>query len=134
MYPLLQQAPAPAQSAQVLPAGGRARRRRAAREHRAGGGAAARGGRRAAARAPQRRPARAAPPQDPAQGPYLPRLAGTVFVHNTSILMVSHPQGSTVHVGRKDGGDKVQNILSDAAYKKMYDHSPHSVSTHTFRK
>ncbi|XP_022832552.1 anion exchange protein 3 isoform X4 [Spodoptera litura] len=37
------------------------------------------------------------------------------------------PRGSTVHVGRKDGGDKVQNILSDAAYKKMYDHSPHSV-------
>nr|XP_021199496.1 anion exchange protein 2 isoform X2 [Helicoverpa armigera] len=37
------------------------------------------------------------------------------------------PRGSTVHVGRKDGGDKVQNILSDAAYKKMYDHSPHAV-------
>ncbi|CAB3255250.1 unnamed protein product [Arctia plantaginis] len=37
------------------------------------------------------------------------------------------PRGSTVHVGRKDGGDKVQNILSDTTYKKMYDHSPHSV-------
>ncbi|CAH0577697.1 unnamed protein product [Chrysodeixis includens] len=37
------------------------------------------------------------------------------------------PRGSTVHVSRKDGGDKVQNILSDTTYKKMYDHSPHSV-------
>lgn len=41
---------------------------------------------------------------------------------------MSPPQGSTVHVGRKDGGDKVHNILSDDTYKKMYDHSPHSVS------
>lgn len=40
-------------------------------------------------------------------------------------------QGSTVHVSRKDGGDKVQNILSDTTYKKMYDHSPHSVSIST---
>ncbi|XP_028035367.1 anion exchange protein 3 isoform X2 [Bombyx mandarina] len=37
------------------------------------------------------------------------------------------PKTSTVHVGRKDGGDKVQNILPDATYKKMYDHSPHAV-------
>ncbi|KAJ0183991.1 hypothetical protein K1T71_000414 [Dendrolimus kikuchii] len=37
------------------------------------------------------------------------------------------PRGSTVHVGRKDGGDKVQSILPDATYKKMYDHSPHAV-------
>ncbi|KAG6446987.1 anion exchange protein 3 isoform X1 [Manduca sexta] len=37
------------------------------------------------------------------------------------------PRGSTVHVGRKDGGDKVQNILPDATYKNMYDHSPHAV-------
>lgn len=37
------------------------------------------------------------------------------------------PRGSTVHVSRKDGGDKMQNLLSDTAYKKMYDHSPHSV-------
>ncbi|CAK1554059.1 unnamed protein product [Leptosia nina] len=37
------------------------------------------------------------------------------------------PRVSTIHVSRKDGGDKVHNILSDAAYKKMYDHSPHSV-------
>ncbi|XP_026758395.3 band 3 anion transport protein isoform X3 [Galleria mellonella] len=36
-------------------------------------------------------------------------------------------KGSTVHVGRKDGGDKVQTILPDSTYKKMYDHSPHSV-------
>ncbi|XP_023949078.2 band 3 anion transport protein isoform X2 [Bicyclus anynana] len=37
------------------------------------------------------------------------------------------PRGSTVHVGRKDGSDNVQNIFSDATLKKMYDHSPHSV-------
>ncbi|XP_039763969.1 anion exchange protein 2 isoform X2 [Pararge aegeria] len=37
------------------------------------------------------------------------------------------PRGSTVHVSRKDGGDKVQTIFSDATLKKMYDHSPHSV-------
>lgn len=37
-------------------------------------------------------------------------------------------QGSTVHVGRKDGGDEVRDILLDATFKKMYDHSPHAVS------
>ncbi|CAH0716366.1 unnamed protein product, partial [Brenthis ino] len=37
------------------------------------------------------------------------------------------PRGTTVHVGRNDGGDKVQNILSDTTLKKLYDHSPHSV-------
>ncbi|XP_045783924.1 anion exchange protein 3 isoform X2 [Maniola jurtina] len=37
------------------------------------------------------------------------------------------PRGSTVHVGRKEGGDKIQNIFSDATLKKMYDHSPHAV-------
>ncbi|XP_072930978.1 band 3 anion transport protein isoform X2 [Epargyreus clarus] len=37
------------------------------------------------------------------------------------------PKGSTVHVSRKDGSDKVQNILSDPSLKKMYDHSPHAV-------
>ncbi|CAH2035122.1 unnamed protein product, partial [Iphiclides podalirius] len=37
------------------------------------------------------------------------------------------PRGSTVHVSRKDGGDKVANILPDAIYKKMYDHRPHAV-------
>ncbi|XP_050361182.1 anion exchange protein 2 isoform X2 [Nymphalis io] len=36
------------------------------------------------------------------------------------------PRGSTVHVSRKDGGDKAQNIFSETL-KKMYDHSPHSV-------
>ncbi|CAK1588151.1 unnamed protein product [Parnassius mnemosyne] len=36
-------------------------------------------------------------------------------------------RGSTVHVGRKDGGDKVAHILPDATYKKMYDHRPHAV-------
>ncbi|KAI5640896.1 HCO3- transporter family domain-containing protein [Phthorimaea operculella] len=46
---------------------------------------------------------------------------------------IRHPRshqphrGSTVHVGRKDGGDKVHNILPDSTYKKMYDHSPHAV-------
>ncbi|KAL0902078.1 hypothetical protein ABMA27_000033 [Loxostege sticticalis] len=34
---------------------------------------------------------------------------------------------STVHVARKEGGDKLQNILSEGTYKKIYDHSPHSV-------
>lgn len=33
-----------------------------------------------------------------------------------------------MHVGRKDGGDKAHNILPDDTYKKLYDHSPHSVS------
>ncbi|XP_046976743.1 anion exchange protein 2 isoform X2 [Vanessa cardui] len=37
------------------------------------------------------------------------------------------PRGSTVHVSRKDGGDKAQNIFSESTLKKMYDHSPHSV-------
>ncbi|CAG9558685.1 unnamed protein product [Danaus chrysippus] len=37
------------------------------------------------------------------------------------------PRSPTVHVGRKDGGDKIQNIFSDLTLKKMYDHSPHSV-------
>lgn len=36
-----------------------------------------------------------------------------------------------MHVGRKDGEDKVQNIFSDATLKKMYDHSPHSVSIYS---
>ncbi|XP_053623673.1 anion exchange protein 3 isoform X2 [Plodia interpunctella] len=36
------------------------------------------------------------------------------------------PRG-TVHVGRRDGGDKVQNIMPDASFKKMYDKNPHSV-------
>ncbi|XP_013138197.1 PREDICTED: anion exchange protein 3 isoform X2 [Papilio polytes] len=36
-------------------------------------------------------------------------------------------KGSTVHVGRKDGGDKVADILTDLTYKKMYDHRPHAV-------
>lgn len=36
-------------------------------------------------------------------------------------------QGSIVHVGRSDGGDKAHEFLPDATYKKMYDHSPHSV-------
>ncbi|XP_014370085.2 anion exchange protein 3 isoform X2 [Papilio machaon] len=36
-------------------------------------------------------------------------------------------KGSTVHVGRKDGGDRVADILSDLTYKKMYDHRPHAV-------
>ncbi|XP_073957418.1 anion exchange protein Ae2 isoform X3 [Choristoneura fumiferana] len=34
---------------------------------------------------------------------------------------------STVYVGRRDGGDRLHSILSDTTYKKMYDHSPHSV-------
>ncbi|XP_026322255.1 anion exchange protein 2 isoform X3 [Hyposmocoma kahamanoa] len=38
-----------------------------------------------------------------------------------------HPRGSIVHVGRSDGGDKAHEFLPDATYKKMYDHSPHSV-------
>ncbi|XP_059055151.1 anion exchange protein 3 [Achroia grisella] len=40
---------------------------------------------------------------------------------------IQQNKGSTVHVGRKDGGDKVQNLLSDSTYKKIYDHNPHSV-------
>ncbi|KAM3956891.1 anion exchange protein Ae2 isoform 2-T2 [Aphomia sociella] len=40
---------------------------------------------------------------------------------------IQQPKDSTVHVGRKDGGDKVHSILPDSTYKKMYDHSPHSV-------
>lgn len=50
------------------------------------------------------------------------------IVFGWTLISMSLWQGSTVHVGRKDGGDKVQNILSDTTYKKMYDHSPHSVS------
>ncbi|XP_068621048.1 band 3 anion transport protein [Battus philenor] len=38
-----------------------------------------------------------------------------------------HHRGSVVHVGRRDGGDKVANILPDATFKKMYDHRPHAV-------
>ncbi|CAH0401805.1 unnamed protein product [Chilo suppressalis] len=34
---------------------------------------------------------------------------------------------STVNIGRKDGGDKLQNILPEDTYKKVYDKSPHSV-------
>ncbi|XP_050683435.1 anion exchange protein 3-like isoform X3 [Leptidea sinapis] len=37
------------------------------------------------------------------------------------------PRGSTVHVGRRDGGDKLQNLLTDATFKKIFDRSPHSV-------
>lgn len=32
-----------------------------------------------------------------------------------------------MHVGRKDGGDKVANILPESTFKKMYDHRPHAV-------
>ncbi|XP_028156778.1 anion exchange protein 2 [Ostrinia furnacalis] len=34
---------------------------------------------------------------------------------------------SSVHLGRKEAGDKLQNVLPEGTYKKMYDHSPHAV-------
>ncbi|XP_038216460.1 anion exchange protein 2 isoform X2 [Zerene cesonia] len=37
------------------------------------------------------------------------------------------PRPTTVHLSRRDGGDKVHAFLADSAYKKMYDHSPHAV-------
>ncbi|XP_022124863.2 anion exchange protein 2 isoform X1 [Pieris rapae] len=37
-------------------------------------------------------------------------------------------RGSTVHVSRKDGGDKImQSLFTDNISKKLLDHSPHSV-------
>lgn len=42
----------------------------------------------------------------------------------------ANKRGSFVHIGRKDGGEKLlQNVLSPQAFKKMYDHSPHAVSS-----
>ncbi|XP_041987043.1 anion exchange protein 3 isoform X2 [Aricia agestis] len=36
-------------------------------------------------------------------------------------------KGSTLHLSRKEAGEKIQNVIMDAAYKKMFDRSPHSV-------
>ncbi|XP_049884910.1 anion exchange protein 2 isoform X2 [Pectinophora gossypiella] len=74
---------------------------------------------------PTAAPAPPAPPADEA-------LADAARAHRSEDARAHarhRPQhrGSTVHVGRKDGGDKMQNILPDSTYKKMYDHSPHSV-------